>query len=592
MSSVGRAKLVQYQSFGYLKQHNVDTFAVSLRCKIKDECVLFDHDDIHELGTTVDNVIGVTFFNERIDLLTVEEDFGNANYLGLAAVAVAVYCDPDEAFLKLLRRFVYLQSYTPYIIILLPSCIHDVAGCSTSSIWDSWRLIRKELFNACYDKLGVGLLCSGRFDSDFIDESLLERWKGEPLKLVANTVLEDGSKFEHLLNVLRLYISPECEYVVPYINQNGNELVDITKLQQLAQLFVQNSRKIPVINNAYFEDFPQRPLKPTEDDLSASVYSTFETITSKYRLYESAVIEAIMDWQQHDKNRNKKFVVLLVGAGRGGLIESILKALQKTKQQRVTVLAVEKNKFAYQTLQKKNINRWNNLVKLINTDLRDHTQIKAALNARSPNMVVSELLGSFACNEVGPDLITTLYPLVNEDTVFIPQGYCNYVAPCFSFRINGIINGGRPDYYLRLSNCCGKNGIHGIESQEYCNLDQLYVSSLNSCYIADIPKQIHCYRHTKGVNIDLDWKKKVEYDIEVDCEINAIAGFFTAEIGSETLTTLPKDKRDFTDTKKSWFPAYFPLRSPIYCPAGTKLEVEITRKTNEKGMWYEWSTIT
>ena len=38
----------------------------------------------------------------------------------------------------------------------------------------------------------------------------------------------------------------------------------------------------------------------------------------------------------------------------------------------------------------------------------------------------------------------------------------------------------------------------------------------------------------------------------------------------------------------SWFPIYFPLKTPLYVPDRAELGVSMWRKSDERKVWYEW----
>jgi protein arginine N-methyltransferase 5 len=40
----------------------------------------------------------------------------------------------------------------------------------------------------------------------------------------------------------------------------------------------------------------------------------------------------------------------------------------------------------------------------------------------------------------------------------------------------------------------------------------------------------------------------------------------------------------------SWFPIYFPLRYPVYVPAGCDVEAHVWRCVGPSKVWYEWGT--
>uniref|UniRef100_A0A1I7SU54 Protein arginine N-methyltransferase n=1 Tax=Bursaphelenchus xylophilus TaxID=6326 RepID=A0A1I7SU54_BURXY len=532
---------------------------------------------------------GVTWYKGEKSINQIQEDFDNANYLGIGVVCVDVRSRPTKSFLKLLRKYLYLKTFIPYIIILLPS---------SDCVWDTWKDIREGLCNACYDKLGVGIHFVDKVSKEFNDAAALQRWKGEPVKLIAaGQSLLEKEKNQYLMAFLREYITPECEYFMCNLPKSSKECCadienQMKNFEMMKDVLKNNCRKMPMINNTFIEDVPQRPLRPTEDNLTSSIYKTFEDNRSKYQIYEEAITEVILDWQKGCKFEKKKMVILLVGAGRGGLVESIMKALRKTDiVSDSIVVAVEKNPFAFRSLVHKNKKMWDYFIKLVNADLREHKLIKKALDGHVPYLVISELLGSFACNELSPDLLTTLEPLIDNKTVFLPQYYTNFISPCFSFRLNNIIQGGRPDFYQRLSNFCGRDGIRAIDSNNYSNLDQLYVSTLNSAYIIDAPQPVCTYKHHAKASNLMQWRSQTHFKISVDCQINGLAGFFEAKLKSNTISTVPKDINQFTDIKKSWFPAYFPLSYPLDCPKGSTVDVLIERKVNDQGMWYEWCVV-
>ena len=44
----------------------------------------------------------------------------------------------------------------------------------------------------------------------------------------------------------------------------------------------------------------------------------------------------------------------------------------------------------------------------------------------------------------------------------------------------------------------------------------------------------------------------------------------------------------FSTGMYSWFPLFFPLREPLIAPFGTNIRCNIWRKSDAKGVWYEW----
>ena len=43
-----------------------------------------------------------------------------------------------------------------------------------------------------------------------------------------------------------------------------------------------------------------------------------------------------------------------------------------------------------------------------------------------------------------------------------------------------------------------------------------------------------------------------------------------------------------SDGMISWFPIYFPFKTPIFFPDGAVVDVSMWRQTDERRVWYEW----
>ena len=67
---------------------------------------------------------------------------------------------------------------------------------------------------------------------------------------------------------------------------------------------------------------------------------------------------------------------------------------------------------------------------------------------------------------------------------------------------------------------------------------------------------------------------------------HGFAGYFEATLfGDVTLSTHPTTH---TPNMFSWFPIYFPLSSPVTCPAGCDIELHMWRCVTPHKVWYEW----
>ena len=68
---------------------------------------------------------------------------------------------------------------------------------------------------------------------------------------------------------------------------------------------------------------------------------------------------------------------------------------------------------------------------------------------------------------------------------------------------------------------------------------------------------------------------------------HGFAGYFDAELYKDVhLSILPATA---TPNMFSWFPIYFPMRQPVYVPAGASVEVAMWRRCTRHKVWYEWA---
>ena len=77
-----------------------------------------------------------------------------------------------------------------------------------------------------------------------------------------------------------------------------------------------------------YRDFLQSPLQPLAHHLQSSTYETFEKDPVKYAQYCTAIKQALLDRCREDQ----RFVIMVVGAGRGPLVSAALKAAKEAKR--------------------------------------------------------------------------------------------------------------------------------------------------------------------------------------------------------------------------------------------------------------------
>ena len=146
-----------------------------------------------------------------------------------------------------------------------------------------------------------------------------------------------------------------------------------------------------------YKDVLQVPLQPLGDNLESATYEVFEKDPIKYLRYEEATRAALADYKA--SGHELPIVLMVVGAGRGPLVDRALKAAQEVDIP-VRVYAVEKNPNALVTLRRKRQQPpWTGVVTVVESDMRVWDAPEKA------DVLISELLGSFGDNELSPECL-------------------------------------------------------------------------------------------------------------------------------------------------------------------------------------------
>lgn len=162
------------------------------------------------------------------------------------------------------------------------------------------------------------------------------------------------------------------------------------------------------------------------------IYDVFEKDQIKYIEYQNAIQRAIVDIPEEVEP-----VVMIVGAGRGPLVQAALNA-SYLERRKIKVYAVEKNPYAINTLQHRVENEWRGQVTLVHQDMRFYEPPEKA------DILISELLGSFGDNELSPECLDGAQRFLKKGGISIPQSYTSYLAPIMSSKIFNEIRQNRP----------------------------------------------------------------------------------------------------------------------------------------------------
>lgn len=444
---------------------------------------------------------------------------------------------------------------------------------------------------------------------------------------------------------------------------------------------------------AGYQDFPQSPLQPLTDNLESVTYEVFEKDPVKYAQYEAAIAAALRDWSKQNKPRSapgERVVIAVVGAGRGPLVERALRA-GKTSGVAVDVWAIEKNPSAFVHLQRRNRNEWDSRVHLLQSDMRtwkgpsyinsqssqynaDTSQpsIPATFESTETHthvdIMVSELLGSFADNELSPECLDGVQHLLNPTHgISIPTSYSAHLTPIAAPKLwsdivvrpctpsgadatqipyvawlhaidylspslepsltnsstsQPLAPDGRPQHaqslnppdpivkqawsfthplpashihpsnshnarFTHLTFATPHRGVcHGLAGYFEC---VLYTPSSPSSNIP--PPESPWYTHphtTAGASpagtSSLQTKPNGTHVFgSHSTGTNTTARPKPIEISTHPLT-MPTKSADMI----SWFPIFFPLKTPLYVPDNGEISVSMWRMTDGRKVWYEW----
>lgn len=306
-----------------------------------------------------------------------------------------------------------------------------------------------------------------------------------------------------------------------------------------------------------YHDYLQAPLQPLQDDLESQTYETFEKDPVKYVRYEDAIFRCF----QHklEAGKPQPFAAIVVGAGRGPLVAAVRSAAARASLD-VKVWAVEKNPNAIVTLRHRcKLENWTN-VEVIGEDMRFWNAPQKA------DLVVSELLGSFGDNELSPECLDGAQRFLADDGVCIPQKYTSYLTPVQTVKLwNDVKN------YSDLA-----------------HFETAYVVKFHQAfYPTKEIKPCFEFSHPNWELTSNDRYAEIDFTAEVDALIHGFAGYFHCDLYEDLNVSINPDT--YSDGMFSWFPIYFPLRTPVSIGKGQRLKSHWWRCTNDKKVWYEWA---
>ncbi|KAH9865869.1 hypothetical protein J1614_009456 [Plenodomus biglobosus] len=367
-----------------------------------------------------------------------------------------------------------------------------------------------------------------------------------------------------------------------------------------------------------FQDYLQSPLQPLTDNLESITYEVFEKDPIKYAWYERAIAQALQDWHSQRRSTsstNGAVVIAVVGSGRGPLVTRALNASASTGVP-VQVYAIEKNPNAYVLLQRHNVETWKRRVTVVKTDMRawkGPTQSDGTFG--KVDILVSELLGSFADNELSPECLDGVQHVLNPDHgISIPSSYTAHFTPIATPKLWA-------DLYNR-STSVDPTAFDIPWVVMLTQLDYLSTSSTETSASQQLTNGTKMHKFNLEAPLAPNVQTAWEFSHPLPASILAqsslrkggsavgggggftggdganehnyrYCGYFETVLysGSEgpvELSTNPVTMEAKSKDMISWFPILFPLKNPMQLPANSEVEVSFWRQTDDRKVWYEW----
>ncbi|OLL25799.1 Protein arginine N-methyltransferase skb1 [Neolecta irregularis DAH-3] len=436
------------------------------------------------------------------------------------------------------------------------------------SLWEVWNTIR----SVCdyHPRLSVALQIPPRLP---VNPVVLNRWFTEPIKALvisSNTFLSNAKGFPVLSKTHQLMIT-RFMALNPFVilqdtdtlERNGGKL---SYLQYIRYLH----RSIPPSTaterfTAGYQDFLQTPLQPLMDNLESMTYEVFEKDPVKYSLYEKAIHKALSA-----RPKNGLVIVAVVGAGRGPLVTCTLRAARELGRT-IELFAIEKNPNAFVTLQRRKAEEWGERVQLVRSDIRSWDPPILV------DILISELLGSFGDNELSPECIDGAQRVLNPDRgISIPASYTAHITPIMT-----------PKLYANISKYTAPSPYDTpyvvlLTAFDSLSNETAQIWEFQHPNLSIVPENLKDNVHNRRSG-------KASFHVGDAGVVHGIAGYFEAVLyGDIELSIRPNSIDKKNKDMISWFPIFFPLKTPIYVPQNCDIQVMFWRETDGRKVWYEW----
>uniref|UniRef100_A0A1I8AVN4 Protein arginine N-methyltransferase n=1 Tax=Steinernema glaseri TaxID=37863 RepID=A0A1I8AVN4_9BILA len=545
-----------------------------------------------------------------------EQEISYAAYLGVRSFSIELKNRDSPRLAKIISKWLWTKNTELGFWIFVPTDgIGEPTSKDSRDTWGIWADFRTLCGNFSIDRLQCGIRVTPNLAPEFENCSHSLRWKGEPVAAFwydTEVFMTEPTTSQACLSIIHsrllseLWFSSKQKVIVsskfPVADERRPQYSKILRVviaSKMRVLEMHAQLTSTYVGVSDYVDSLQPPLQPLSHDLSSGIYDTLEQDPVKYVKYQEALELAIEELYE----RCEDIVIYILGAGRGPLVNTALASAAKFSEpdgtSKIQIVAVEKNPNACQTLYFCNMKKWGQYVNLIGEDMRDLEKFVKSGELFKPDIIVSELLGSFGDNELAPECIDGLTPILQPHTICIPQRYRNFAVPIQSLRLHQGVIATEPRGYHKVQNFRGRgkpthqsDGTFKVEGFDFATacFDQVYVACMRSYTPLAALKKIFAFEHPNIQGKSNDREVTVSYTMDRDCEVMGFAGFFDVVLYKNVFLSITPTEQ--TEGLISWFPALIPLRKLQRLRDGDKIDFHISRKSDDEGVWYEWHIST
>jgi protein arginine N-methyltransferase 5 len=246
---------------------------------------------------------------------------------------------------------------------------------------------------------------------------------------------------------------------------------------------------------------------------------------------------------------------------------------------------------------------------VVKTDMRSWPGPTINKEVKKVDILVSELLGSFGDNELSPDCLDGVQHVLHPDHgINIPQNYSAWMTPIATPRLHADLLsrvGGDEKWELpavvmlhQYDDLCVQPGEdRTAEVKEAWTFTHPLPSTIldQSALRAGGTTDAGGWTGGDGKNEHNVRSCKVTFHAAERGVCHGLGGYFESvlyapEDGSKPieLSINPVTIDDKSKDMISWFPIFFPLRTPIFVPDNAEIDVSMWRQTDDRKIWYEW----